>query len=190
MKTTILGGVLFIVPLAVVLILLEKLFHFSMIVARPLEKLLPFGHVGGIAAANLLAIFLIVLVCYLAGLFAKAAFIRHHVDRLDNILINLVPGYAATRGVIGGIAEGDGDSLVRPVLVKFDDQDAIAFEVERDDTRVSVFLPGSPSPWTGSTAIVGVDRVTPLNLQPHQAVALLRTMGRGSLAATQPTTET
>ena len=97
--------------------------------------------------------------------------------------------------MIGGVAdEEDAVSVLRPVLVRFDDYEQMAFEVERLEDRSVIFLPGSPSAWSGTSLIVDADRVTNLNLPPHQVVSLLRVMGRGSaklsLSATQPVEKT
>jgi uncharacterized membrane protein len=180
-KTTILGGVLFLVPLAFIAIVLGKAFEVSKVVARPLDGLIPLEHVGGVALANIIAIILILVVCFAAGLAARAEFFSKRVGRLDNILIDLMPGYAVAKGVVGGVAgTDDAASVLIPVLVRFDDYDQIAFEVERMADRSVVFLPGSPSAWSGASIIVDVARVTKLDLPPHQAVSLLRVMGRGT----------
>ena len=68
MKTTILGGALFLVPLAFVAIVLGKAFEVSMLLAAPLDGLIPLERVAGIALANIIAIVLILAICFAAGL--------------------------------------------------------------------------------------------------------------------------
>ncbi|AXI45759.1 hypothetical protein C1J03_06760 [Sulfitobacter sp. SK012] len=186
MKRTILIGVLFLVPLAFVAIILQKVFEISMVVAAPLDALIPFERIAGIAFANILAIFLILLVCYLAGLIAHKGWFSKRLNKLDNILIDTLPGYAAIKGMISGVAGDEGqDALMKPVLVRFDDYEQIAFEVEHLGDKSVIFLPGSPSAGSGATVIVESHRVSPLDLPPHKAVSLLRVLGRGSLKVTQ-----
>jgi len=180
-KTTILGGVLFLVPLAFIAIVLDKAFEVSMLLAHPLDGLIPLDSFAGIAMANVIAIFLILAICLAAGLAAKTAMFSKRVGRIDNLLIDVMPGYAVAKGIVGGVAgKDDATSVLSPVLVKFDDYDQLAFEVERMGDRCVVFLPGSPSAWSGASVIVDAGRVTPLDLPPHQAVSLLRVMGRGT----------
>lgn len=180
MKTTILGGALFLVPLAFVAIVLGKAFEVSMLLAAPLDGLIPLERVAGIALANIIAIVLILAICFAAGLAARSGMFAKRVSRLDSILIDVIPGYAVAKGMVAGIAgKDDAMSVLRPVHVRFDDYDQIAFEVERLDDRVTIFLPGSPSAWSGSSVMVDAARVTPLDLPPHQIVSLLRVMGRG-----------
>jgi uncharacterized membrane protein len=182
LKTTLLGGILFLVPVAFVAIVLGKIFEISMVIATPLDGLVPLTSVAGVATANIIAIFLILAVCFLAGLLARRSFFSDRMGRLDDFLIDLIPGYAVTKGILGGVAnKDDAMAVLRPVLVQFDDYDQIAFEVERDSDNAVIFLPGSPSAWSGVSVVVAISRVTTLNVPPHQAVSLLRVMGRGSL---------
>jgi uncharacterized membrane protein len=67
-----------------------------------------------------------------------------------------------------------------PVLVRFDDNTQIAFEVERTVDNVVVYLPGAPNPWSGSVAYFNVDRVKRLEMTMSQAVRNIQRIGRGS----------
>lgn len=182
MKTTILGGVLFLVPVVVLLLILGKAYELSMMVAEPVDRLIPIERLGGVAIVNLLAIAVILLLCYGAGLVATKSFIAPKVEALEGILIDILPGYVAVKGTIGSVAQHeDVGEILKPVLVRFDDYDQIAFEVEGDETRAVVFLPGAPSAWAGTTVIVDRARISPVTLPTYQSVKLMRTLGRGSL---------
>lgn len=192
MKTTILGGFLFLVPLAFIVIVLGKTYQVSMMVAGPLDKIIPVSSIGGVAFVNILAILLLLAVCFLAGLVARGGWFSGRIEKLDGFLIDVMPGYAVAKGMIGSVAkENDIAVVMVPVLVRFDDYDQIAFEIERTDTQAVIFLPGAPSAWSGSTVVVDVGRVQPLNMPVHQTVKLMRVLGRGSLATVAgPTSET
>ncbi len=182
MKTTILGGLLFLVPLAFLTIVLGKAFQLSTMVAEPLDKIIPIHSLAGIAFINVLAVLLIVVVCFLAGLAAQRGWMSSRVQQLDGLLIDAIPGYAVAKGMIGSVAnEEEIAAVLAPVLVRFDDYDQIAFEIEHDEERSVIFLPGSPSTWSGSTVVVDRARVHTLNIQTHQAVKLMRVLGRGTL---------
>ncbi|MEX0287427.1 MAG: hypothetical protein AB3N23_22705 [Paracoccaceae bacterium] len=183
MKTTILGGLLFLVPLAIIAIVLGKAFQISMLIAKPIDQVVPIHTVAGIAFINVIAVLLILALCFLAGLAAQRGWMSSRVQALDGLLIDAIPGYAVAKGMIGSVAkEEDVASVLKPVFVRFDDYEQIAFEIERDDSSAVIFLPGAPSTWSGSTVIVDVSRVTMLNVPTHQAVKLMRLLGRGSLA--------
>ncbi|MDW3223223.1 MAG: hypothetical protein R8G34_10115 [Paracoccaceae bacterium] len=186
MKTTILGGLLFLVPFAVILVVFGKAYQVSIVVATALDKYIPVSHVAGVAFANILALLLIVLVCYLAGLAARRGFLSTKMEKLEGFLIDALPGYAVAKGMIGSVAKEDEiASLLTPVMVKFDDYDQIAFEIERDAGRSVLFLPGAPTTWSGTTVVVDKERVQYLSIPAHQAVKLMRVLGRGSLSVPQ-----
>ena len=71
--------------------------------------------------------------------------------------------------------------MLSPVWVRLDDYEQIAFEVERNDEKVVVFLPGSPSAWSGSSVVVDIERVSDLEIPMYKASKILRRFGRGTL---------
>ncbi|MCA8884585.1 MAG: hypothetical protein KDA50_12695 [Rhodobacteraceae bacterium] len=187
MRTTLIGGIFFLIPVVFLIYILAKAYQISHQFAGKLAGLMPVDSIAGLAVVNILAVVLIIVVCFLAGLAARLAFFRRHVDKIETVLIEFFPGYAIAKSMASGVAgQSDVDSLLKTVLVAFDDHEAIGFEVERSDTRVIVFLPGAPSAWSGSSVAVPPDRVTPLRLPVHQASGLLRTLGRGTTAALLP----
>lgn len=184
MKSTILGGVLFLVPLVVVAIILQKAFEISKKVAAPLDRLIPIDSFAGVALANILAALLILVVCFVAGTVARGAWVAKHAKKLDSALVMAIPGYAIIKEMIAGVADEDGTySDVHPVLVRFDDYDQIAFQIESTEENCTIFLPDSPDGRSGASVIVDAARVTQLNLPTHQIMSMMRALGRGSLEA-------
>ena len=182
MRTTILGGVLFLAPFALFVILLSKVFEISLKVVAPIDKLMPVETLLGVATLNILAIVLILLVCYIAGLLGKRAFFGQRMQKFDGFLVDMIPGYAVFKTMVGSASSEEGlDSILKPVLVRFDDYEQIAFLTEKGERESTLFLPGSPSAWSGSTVIATNERITPLDLPAYQTTRLLRTFGRGSL---------
>jgi uncharacterized membrane protein len=136
-----------------------------------------------VALADLIALILLVGLCFLAGLAARIAPIAAYRNRLDGMLIGLLPGYALVRSAVSGAisARDEIDTLI-PVTVAFDDHAAIGFEVERNADTVVVFLPGAPGAFSGQTVLTQPDRVTRLDMKPHQVAGLMRVLGRGYLS--------
>jgi uncharacterized membrane protein len=181
MRATILGGVLFLIPMVFITIALTKAFEFCRIIAKPIKNLIPVDRMIGVAVLDIIAVGLIVLACFLAGILAKQAMFSQRLHKVDAFLINIVPGYAVVKSMVGGfLGEQDDVDPLQPVLVRFDDYDQLAFEVERFDDHCVVFVPSAPSAWSGATIIVASNRVKTLDLPPHQLASLLRVMGRGT----------
>jgi len=188
-KTTVIGGIFFLIPLMVVIAVLAQAFELMKRVAHPLARYLPVDQLTGIAIANVLAIVLIVLLCFLAGLLAKAPFIRRLGSRFEQRVLQTIPLYAVVKSTVASILPLQKEQGLQPVLVEFDDCAQLGLEVERQTPgKVAVYLPGAPNPWSGSVLLTTAERVTPL---PSTMLAMLRTMqqlgkGANALIGDQP----
>ena len=188
-KTTMLGGVLFLIPISICVMVLGKAYKVMTRLAEPLANWLPVDTIGGMAKANLLAVIVLVVVCFVAGLFSRSRLARRLVEKLESGFLQSMPGYTFIKGLTGGLA-GDDDQQLAPVLARFDDAWQVAFHVEDlSDGRVVLFIPGAPDPWSGSIMIMNEDRVQPIDRTMSAAVRNLRGLGRGSGAFLPPSVE-
>ncbi len=186
-KTIVVGGLIFLVPFAVALLVLGKVYSVAMRLAEPLDGLIPIEAIGGVALANILAIAIILLACFLSGIVASRTWGKRLYGKIDEWLLNLIPRYGFIKSMTESIG-GQLESTLRPVLVRFDDLSQIGFEVERGPgDLVTVYMPGSPDPWSGSVAQVTSDRVDALGADFATVIQSLRKIGRGSSALMGPT---
>ena len=182
-KTTIVGGIVFMVPIIIIVVIMGKAFELMLKVARPIDKLIPIESIGGIAFANLLALLAILVVCFVAGVFARSPAAKKIYKAIDNGLL-AIPGYSFIKAYTDSMKLGQAEAKsMQPVLVQFDDNSQLGFEIERlDNGQVVIYLPGAPDPWSGTVAYFGVDRVKKLELSASEAINNVRRLGRGSLA--------
>ena len=99
-KATILGGLLFLLPLVVVVLIIGKAYKISMVVAKPLGNLIPIDSIGGLALANILAVLVILVLCYMAGLVARFSRIKNKVASIEEMLIATIPGYGMSTSIV------------------------------------------------------------------------------------------
>lgn len=182
LKVTLIGGVVFLIPLAFLAMILAKAHEIMLLVAAPVAKLIPAETVAGVALVHVLAWLAVPVSCFLAGLAARSHFGRSVVQALDDRLLIIVPGYSALKGRVTGNIGSDTDEIkLSPIVARLDDASQIAFEVERlESGMVVVFLPGSPDPWSGSVVMMTPDRIEPLALDHRSAAATLKALGRGT----------
>jgi uncharacterized membrane protein len=181
-RTTVVGGILFLVPFGVLLVVLEKLFDVMHRLAQPMSNWIPVDTVAGVAVANLVTISLLVLVCWFAGFLATRGRLSGVQRSLDEKLLLIFPRYTFLKAILEGFDTAGVARTLKPVIVQFDDLAQICFEVERDAGQVTVFLPGSPDPWSGSVALVGVERVQSIEAPIPAVVRTLRSAGVGTAA--------
>lgn len=180
-KATLWGGLLFLVPLTIAVLILGKLFGFMYKVALPFSRWIPLDSVAGIAIVNIVTVFLILIISFLAGHVATSAWGHQLRERVESALLIVFPRYTFIKGLTESMRAEGGDRIMRPVRVDFDDNAQIAFEVERNGKgQVTLFLPGSPDPWSGSVVYVPAERVTPLSADVTTILRSLRSAGRGS----------
>ena len=180
-RTTIIGGILFLVPIAILVAAIGKGLEITGALAKPLARVLPVDMIGGFAVAQVLAIVLLLLICFLAGLLARATVARKLVDALEANVLAKLPAYALLKTKTQSMLSPDDIEGMSVVVVRFDDLWQIAFEIERiEGGKVTLFLPGSPDPWSGSVCIAEESRVTPLDLPVAAVVSMARRLGRGA----------
>jgi len=181
-KTTMLGGLIFLVPLIVVMVVLGKAYGLMMKVAKPLSGWIPLDAIGGVALANILAVLAILLCCLMAGIIAKGDTAKRILKSVESKLLVAIPGYTFVKGVTDSLdSSEEAAKAFVPVIAKFDDNAQIGFEIERAERgNVVVYLPGSPNPWSGSVGYFEEDRVERLNMSVPDAINNIRHLGRGS----------
>jgi uncharacterized membrane protein len=182
LKTTAIGGLIFLLPLAVIGGLLGYVFNVVLVIYEPLEKHLPVDSATGTAVLFLIAVGILVMLCFLCGLAARRAIARKFSQTLEKHLVMVFPKYAIYKDILAGNIGGDvhAPSLV-PVTIQFDDAIRIGFEAERTEGGlVIVYLPGSPDPWMGSVVLVEPCRVQPLDVDFGETYAICERLGRDS----------
>ena len=183
LTTTLIGGVVFLLPLIVVLYVLGQGLALAAHAVEPLVALLPQKDIGGIALASIAALALLLLLCFGAGLLARAAVGRAFAERFEARLQTLYPRYSVIKAMSQGLHGALGLRVLKPVMATFDDHQLIAFDIERlDDGRVVLYLPGAPDAWSGSVVLVGTERVQPLDIDAAELAKALQGLGRGTAA--------
>ena len=97
-KTTVIGGLVFLVPVVVIVLVIAQAVELMLTVAEPLADVIPVESIGGVALANFIAAIMLVIVCFLAGLLAKTAPARKLVDTAERAVLQNIPGYSLLKG--------------------------------------------------------------------------------------------
>jgi uncharacterized membrane protein len=85
LKTTVLGGILFLVPIIIFIAIIGK--------TIPVAGLLVADKFVGVAVAELVAIALLVLICFIAGLAARTPRAKKIVQSLEVNVLQKIPVY-------------------------------------------------------------------------------------------------
>lgn len=185
-KTTLIGGLVFLVPVLVLVVLIVKAVEVLKKLAQPLAAHLPVHTAFGVVAADVVMIALLVLACFLGGLLARVSFANRVVKKAETGVLWRIPGYGFLKGLTDSLDKGAAGSM-HPVLIHFDDYAQLAFEVDHlTDGRKVVYVPSSPDPRAGSVLVMSEDRVEPVPMTFVAAIGNLRALGRGAGGALSP----
>lgn len=180
-KTTIIGGFLVILPVALVVFLVAKVVVGLRVVIDPLVASLPPGPLGGPFAATLAAIVVILVACFVTGTLVRTALGERAWHAFETGVLHHIPGYDIVRVLsrrILGREEGKGFA---PAFAVFDDCITPAFVVEEHaDGRYTVFVPSVPTPAVGALYIMDHDRVRLVDVSFQHAVRCITQWGVGS----------
>ena len=182
LKTTIVGGALYLVPIALILVVLGKVHAITSKLVAPMAQQLELHDVGGIHVARLLAIVGVVVACFLAGLFARTAIAQQLVGWLERAILSNLPGYSVVSTLGADVAgTGDAQSHMKVVLARIEDSWQLGLLVERvDETHSAVFVPGAPDPKSGSVYLMTDDRFKQVDVRIPQAMKCIKGLGVGS----------
>ncbi|KAF2329758.1 DUF502 domain-containing protein [Flavobacterium ginsenosidimutans] len=180
-KATFLGGILFLVPLVVLLIVLEKGYGIVQKTTLPLVSNLPKISVLGLAIQELIGILIIILICFVAGLLARTAAAEKLVQKLEDGILSFVPGYSFMKSMNENILGLESKDDLKVILVPTDAGLQFAFLIEQvSDEKFTVFIPDAPNPWSGSVVFVDKKDITEIDITQKQALACIRKLGYGS----------
>jgi uncharacterized membrane protein len=183
LKATLFGGILFLLPVGIVVVVLGKLVTMAAKAGRTVhDRLLP--GLDADATALAVAVLFLLLVALVAGLFARTQAGQKTFVLLESLLLTRLPFYSVFRHALGDFASGaqslTGTEDTKVVLVRLDDMQVVGFVIDtREDGSSIVYLPGAPSALSGSVALVTADRITETAIRPTEVIAGMRRLGKG-----------
>jgi uncharacterized membrane protein len=187
LKATIIGGVLFLLPLAIVLMILGYALRLAAKLAQPISDRLDlqqWGDLAGIGIVTILSALLLVLVAFAAGVAART-YLGERISRwFESSLLGRLPQYQMVKSMAAGLVQLENASGIKPALISIEGGWQIGYLIEPlEDGWVSVFLPQAPTPMSGNIMYFPGDRVRPLNITMVEAMSIIKRIGVGSAVA-------
>ncbi|MFH6998235.1 DUF502 domain-containing protein [Flavobacterium sp. FlaQc-57] len=180
-KSTLLGGILFLAPLILLIVILEKGFHIIQKITLPIINQFPKVKILGLAIEEVVAIVIIAFICFTAGLIARTAYAQKLIRKLEDGILSFVPGYSFIKGMNENIMGIESNQELKVVLVPTDAGWQFAFLIEQiDENNFSVFIPAAPNPWSGSVCFVEKKDIKNVEITQKEALACIRKLGFGS----------
>jgi uncharacterized membrane protein len=179
-KTILTGGIIFLLPIIVIGFLLDKAIELIQRLVRPITNAIGIQSVGGVAFGTILAIVLLVLVAFLAGLLARTRHGQATFSMLENSILGMLPQLRMARGIVESL-DAERQSEIEVVLVRTDAGLCLGFVLERPDGDWwSVFVPAAPQWTSGAVVYAHFEDIRQTGLTFTEAIMLMRRCGSGS----------
>ena len=176
-KTTLIGGLLVVLPIYLSILLLVKTIAGIFALLSPVTDAIP----AGAQFRQLIAIVIALVVCLVAGLVVRTGLGLRAKNALERSVFERIPGYALVRGLAERMSTDGGDGAFQPALVELEDALSPGFIIEElEDGRYTVLVPSVPTPAAGSLFILPRERVHPLDVPFTQAVKVISKWGEGA----------
>jgi uncharacterized membrane protein len=181
LRATLVGGLLFLLPVVLIVIVLNHAMQLAVKVAKPISSLLPVEAVIGIRGETCLAVLLLILLSLGAGLVAQTKAGKRILSWSENSFLGGLPQYQVMKSMAEGLAHVESAESVHPALVSIEDGWQMGYLLEPlEKGWVAVFLPQAPTPMSGNVMYLPADRVRPLGITMVQAMAIVKHIGVGS----------
>jgi uncharacterized membrane protein len=177
-KTTLIGGLLVVVPVYLSLILLLKMLGGITALIAPVTNGIP----ETVPFRDFIAVILIIIACLMCGLAIRTRPGLWAKRALEQSILEKIPGYSLMRSLAGRIADKTDENTFTVVLAEIEDALVPAFLVEDCDDGVNctIFVPSVPTPAAGAIYIIAKNRVHVVNVPFTRAVSVISKWGAGS----------
>jgi len=159
-RTNIIYGIVALMPIAVVVYVLFKLFGFLKGILEPLTPFLDDSPYFGTGLLLALTLFILLALCYVFGLLIKTQFGGWLFENAKSLMSDNIPGYEIIANLLSGIA---GDRMSYPaalITLSAPGTAVLGFIMEDEgDPYLTVYVPSAPVLTAGAIHVVERSRV-------------------------------
>jgi len=181
-KATTIGGLFVLLPVVLVVLLFSKAVGAARTAAADIIGLLTGQAPHTVRFPLLGGVLLVIAVSFILGVIMLSRRALQLQRRIEQAVLMRVPGYAAVKNILYGLARSEQEGMVRPALLSLSaEKQCFVFVMEEHgDGRLTIFIPSSPSAASGSVQIVPREQVKILKIGLGSVVSALNQWGVGT----------
>lgn len=179
--TTFLGGVLVLLPLAILIYLFQLILSLLLKISEPLAKLFP--SIWNEILVQLIALAILVGICFFVGLFIRTRFGNTVFGFLESQFLAKIPFYTSIKETIQQFTGQKKMPFSEVVLVNAFGNETwmTGFVTDRlPNGYITVFVPTAPNPTNGYVFHLKEEHVKPIDVKSEEAIKSIISMGSGS----------
>lgn len=176
-KTTLIGGLLIILPIYVSILLLLKAISGLTALIAPIASRIPVAT----EFRNVIAVGALAITCFVAGFIVRTGPGVRAKNAFEAAILSKLPGYSLLRGLAGRVAGQADEPAFAPALVEIEDALVPALIIEElENGLYTVLVPSVPTPMAGALYILARDRVHPVDVSFTTALKVFTKWGTGA----------
>jgi len=183
-KSTLVGGLLVLLPLTIFVYALVWVFNLVHKAISPLTKIIMETSTTQVVIADVVAIGLLVLACFLVGMVVRTRLGRWMYTLIESRLLRKTPGYSMIKETVSQFLDKDKQSPFSSVaLARIFESDTLVsvFVTDRHaDGSYTVFMPTGPNPTSGNIYHLRAENVFPVDVSVEDAMRSIISCGAGS----------
>lgn len=184
LKTTIIGGLVVILPAAILYLVVTFVFYTVSGVVKPVLGLSDAHEVFQYPLlVDLFAFVFLVLFCFLVGLFVSTDKGKRVFDGIEQRILNKLPYYVTIKEAVQQIMGNSNMNLFKVVLIDLFGTSTLTTGFLTDESHgdyVTVFVPTGPNPTSGFIYHVKRSQITVIDVKPEEAMRSIIGVGTGS----------
>jgi uncharacterized membrane protein len=183
LKTSIIGGLVVILPVAIMIFVVKWLLVFVADLIQPLTHVVVSqSHMQKILA-DIVVIAVLVAVCFMVGMFVKTRLGMWFLQGLESTLFKKAPGYSVIKETVVQLLGKEKSPFSTVALVQLFGSNTLVSAFVTDshpDGSYTVFMPTGPNPTSGNIYHLEGQYVHPIDVPVEEAMRSIISCGAGS----------
>lgn len=177
-RSTLTGGILFLLPAVLIYILIDKGFTVLMQLSEPISKRMP-ELILGLDGSKIVTLLLLLLICFAAGLLFRSPKVKKSIAKLEDKVLIYIPGYILIKSITADAIGEQVNEKLTPAVIQDGDTWNLGFLVEEGRGLSTVFLPDAPKHDAGEVKIVPSHCVQKLDITANKFTKSINMYGKG-----------
>lgn len=180
LRATFVGGIFLLLPVILVYTLFNKGHALAVKILSPLDRLLP-ETLFGFHTGKLVAVVVLLIVCFLAGLLFRLNIVKKGIRKLEENLLTHFPGYALLKSKASDTLSEKIEYYISTVLVREGELWSIGLLIEEGNGLCTVFFPKAPKNDSGDVKFIPAQYVTKIEVPTKETLLHLKNFGKGTI---------
>ena len=177
--TTLIGGLLVLLPITIFIVLVKFVFDIIANVLRPIAAL--FVGIENQFLVQLISFAIVIAFCFFVGLAVRTRSGKALFTYLEKKLLEKLPFYSTIRGTVQQVFGDKGSSFSQVVLIEVFGVQMTGFVTSESPNGIyTVFVPTAPNPTNGFIFHTKADKLEFLDISPEDAMRTVIGVGTGS----------